>query len=160
MQRGDRAHRDTGRVGALVAAQHREVSLDRGELANLGVLDPGPEVAEWHFVLGLTGDGARVAPDAATLVEDKTVLHDAGGRSLLARPVRSPCSNTASHISASAACSFWQSTFGSAGKDHLPHVKFAAPLASRARLGDSARVCEPPFGLCGWSALSADQSSP
>lgn len=62
--------------------------FDRWELTDLGVLNPGPEVAERYFVLGLTGDGARVATDAATLIEDKSVLHDAGRTGLPAKPVR------------------------------------------------------------------------
>ena len=68
VERCDRADRHARGVGALVAPQHGEVALHGRELADLGVLDPGAEVADRHLVLGLAGDGARVATDAATLV--------------------------------------------------------------------------------------------
>ena len=74
VQRGDRTHLHARSIGAVVAAQHREVTAGVGELPPLDVLDPGPEHAELHPVLDLAGDRAGVASDAPPLVNHEREL--------------------------------------------------------------------------------------
>src|SRR5262249_32278670 len=69
LERADRADRDAWRALALVAAQHRERAAHVRMRAVLEVLDPGTERPERDLVLGLARDGARVAADAAAVVD-------------------------------------------------------------------------------------------
>ena len=73
---------DAGGLSALVTAQDREAAANLWELADLGVLHPGPKAPQGDIVLRLAGDRARVASDAARVVNDESKLH---GQSLRGR---------------------------------------------------------------------------
>ena len=77
IQSVDGADGDTGRIAAVVAAQHGKVPAHVREATLLGVLDPCAEAAYRHIVLGLAGHGASVAADAASMIDEKSVLHRA-----------------------------------------------------------------------------------
>lgn len=66
-----RTDRYAGSVRALIAAQDGEVSLDRGEGADLGVFNPSTEVPDGDTVLALTSDGAGVTADAPRMIYDE-----------------------------------------------------------------------------------------
>ena len=70
-QRSGRADRDARRGVAVVAPQDREQPAAVGVLTLLDVLQPGAVDAEGHLVLGLAGNGARMAADAAVLVDEE-----------------------------------------------------------------------------------------
>ena len=74
MQRHDRADLHAGRVIAVIAAQHGEVTTDIGEGALLRVLHPGSEVAQRDVILRLAGHCAGMAADALPMINDKSVL--------------------------------------------------------------------------------------
>jgi hypothetical protein len=70
-------NRHAGSVRALIAAQDGEVSLDRGEGADLGVFHPSTKVPYGDTVLALAGDGAGVTADAPGMIYDEAELHNA-----------------------------------------------------------------------------------
>jgi hypothetical protein len=66
---------DTGGIGTVIAAQDGKMPADVGERPLIDAFDPCSKAAERDLVLGFAGNGARMAADAATIVDDKTIIH-------------------------------------------------------------------------------------
>jgi hypothetical protein len=59
----------------VITALDEEMAAAVGKLALLDILDPGPKDAQWHLVLGFTGNRAGMAPDARALIDEKAIIH-------------------------------------------------------------------------------------
>ena len=59
----------------MIAACHLKYAARVGKDSFLDVLHPGPIDAHRNLVLGLAGNGAGVASDAFSVIDDKTVFH-------------------------------------------------------------------------------------
>ena len=74
-QRAGRADFNAGGIVAMVAPQDAKVAPGMRELAFFYVFDPRPKNPDWNIVLFLAGHRARVAANAAILIDDKPVAH-------------------------------------------------------------------------------------
>jgi len=64
-----------GRVCAMIAALHGKNSAGTGKFAFFYVLHPRPVHSDRQFVFLLASDGAGMAADALTVVNDEAVVH-------------------------------------------------------------------------------------
>jgi len=62
----------------VVAAIDEKITPRVGELALLNILDPGAVDADGNVVFGFAGNGAGVAADTFSLVDDKGVFSHGG----------------------------------------------------------------------------------
>lgn len=72
VQRGYRTNFNTRRVVALVAAHDREQPTRIWKLAFLDVLNPGPIYSDRHIMFRFAGHRARMASDAAAVVDNES----------------------------------------------------------------------------------------
>ena len=68
------ADADAGRVGAMVAARHLEMTPVVRESARFHIFDPGAVHPQGYFVFAFAGGGAGVTADTFTVVDDKTII--------------------------------------------------------------------------------------
>jgi hypothetical protein len=72
---GYRADLNAGSISAVVASHYRKQPARVGKGALFDVLDPSAIYADRHLVFGLTGDSARMAADAFTVVDNEAEIH-------------------------------------------------------------------------------------
>jgi hypothetical protein len=65
----------TGRIGAVVAPKYGKQPPGIRKLPFFHLFYISPEDADRHLVLAFAGSGTGVAPDALTVVNDKSVFH-------------------------------------------------------------------------------------
>ena len=75
VQGGGGTDRRTRSVIAMIAPHHPKVTRCMRELALFDVFYPGTKNANGDLVFLFTRNGARVAADAAVLIDDKSVSH-------------------------------------------------------------------------------------
>jgi hypothetical protein len=74
-ERFDRTDLNARSIRAMITPHHREQSSRIGKRALLDIFDPGAIHADRDLVLGLACDGARVASDTLSVVDDKAEVH-------------------------------------------------------------------------------------